>query len=212
MYVILHSHSKLNKMKNILHVISSPRGESSFSIKLGNSIVEKIQTAHPDSVVTTTDLTNSVLPHLSASHLASFFTPAEQRTQENKETIRESDAAIAEVQQADFIVIGLPLYNFSIPSTLKAWIDHITRAGITFKYSENGPEGLLKNKKLYIAMASGGIYSEGPTQAYDFATPYLKSVFGFLGITDVEIIRVEGTSIPNVMETALEKGISSIAV
>lgn len=199
-------------MKNILHIISSPRGENSFSVKLGNAIVEKIEAANPGSTVKVTDLTTSALPHISASHLASFFTPEEQRTPDNKEIIRESEEAIADIQNADIIVIGTPLYNFGIPSTLKAWIDHIMRSGITFRYSENGPEGLLKNKKLYIAMASGGIYSEGPTALYDFATPYLKGVFAFLGITDIEIYRVEGTSVPDVMEHALEKGIESVLV
>ncbi|GEP51390.1 FMN-dependent NADH-azoreductase [Flavobacterium noncentrifugens] len=199
-------------MKNILHIISSPRGDASFSIKLGNAIIEKIETANPGSIVRTTNLNDSILPHLSASHLASFFTPEDQQTSDNKETARASEEAIADLKWADVIVVGVPVYNFGIPSALKAWVDHIARAGKTFNYSASGAEGLLKNKKVYVALASGAVFSEGPMQAYDFASPYLKSVLGFLGITDVETYRVEGTAIPDLAENALEKGIDSITV
>ena len=97
---------------------------------------------------------------------------------------------------ADTIVIGAPRYNFGIPWTLKAWVDHIARAGVTFRYTAEGPEGLMKDKKVYVAMSSGGIYSEGPTAGYDFVAPYLKAVLGFLGITDVTVVRVEGHRLP----------------
>ncbi len=107
---------------------------------------------------------------------------------------------------ADTIVIGAPRYNFGIPSTLKAWVDHIARAGVTFRYTA---EGLVKGKKVYVAMSSGGIYSEGPTAGYDFVAPYLKAVLGFLGMTDVTVVRAEGTAFPNLQPTALEKGLAS---
>lgn len=199
-------------MKNILHIISSPRGEASFSIRLGNAIVEKAKAAYPGSTVKEHNLTTDNFPHLEESHLNAFFTPAENRTPANIEALSHSDQAIKEIMDADIIVIGAPLYNFSIPSNLKAWIDHIARAGITFKYDENGPEGLIKGKKLYIAMSTGAVYSEGVFQAYDFASPYLKAVLGFLGLTDVTIVRAEGTSIPGIQDTALEKGIESIVL
>lgn len=199
-------------MKKILHIISSPRGAASMSIKLGNAIIEKIQAAYPDATVTESNLVKKQFPHLEESHLAAFFTPAERRSVENQEAIRHSDEAIQEIQDADIIVIGVPFYNFGIHSTLKAWIDHIARAGVTFKYGENGPEGLIKGKKVYLAIASGGIYSDGPMQGFDFAAPYLKSVLGFLGMTDVSIFRVEGASIPVVQDNALEKGIESIII
>lgn len=199
-------------MKNILHIISSPRGESSYSIRLGNAIIEKVQTLHPNSVVKVRNVANENLPHLSSSHLESFFAPKDALTDQNKETIRESDEAVAELQQADIIVIGVPLYNFGMPSSLKAWIDHVVRSGVTFQYGANGVEGLLKNKKVYIALASGGIYSDGAMQFMDSVSPYLKNVFAFVGITDFEIVRAEGTSMPDFMHTALEKGISSITV
>lgn len=199
-------------MKKILHIISSPRGAASMSIKLGKAVIERIQANYPGSTVTESNLVQKQFPHLEEAHLAAFFTPADHRSEENLAAIRHSDEAISEIQSADIIVIGVPLYNFSIHSTLKAWIDHIARAGITFKYGEHGPQGLIQGKKVYLAIASGGIYSEGPMQAYDFATPYLKSVLGFLGMTDVTVFRVEGVSMPVVQDTALEKGIESIVI
>ena len=197
-------------MKKILHIISSPRGEASMSIKLGYAIIEKIKTEYPGSTVKENNLVEKHFPHLEEAHLTSFFTPAEDRTPEDIEAIKHSDDAINEIRDADIIVIGAPLYNFSIHSTLKAWLDHVVRAGVTFKYDENGPEGLIKGKKVYIALASGGIYSEGPMKPFDFAEPYLKHMLSFIGLTDIGVFRVEGSSIPGIKDTALEKGISSI--
>jgi FMN-dependent NADH-azoreductase len=199
-------------MKKILHIISSPRGSESISIKLGNQIVEKIQAAYPGSTVTERNLVTEQFPVLEEAHLASFFTLAEQRTPESVEAARHSEEAIAQLMDADIIVIGAPLYNFSIHASLKAWIDHVVRAGITFKYDENGPEGLIKNKKVYVAMSSGGIYTEGPMQSYDHAVPYLKTILGFVGLTDIEVIRVEGLSVPVVQDTAFEKGVNSVVI
>ncbi|HTE01062.1 MAG TPA: NAD(P)H-dependent oxidoreductase [Mucilaginibacter sp.] len=198
-------------MKKILHIISSPRGEASLSIKLGNAIIEKIKAEYPGSTVVENNLVTQHFPHLEEAHLTSFFTPAENRTSANIEAVRHSDEAIQEIEDADIIVIGAPLYNFSIHSSLKAWIDHIVRAGVTFKYDANGPEGLLKKgKKVYIALSSGGIYSEGPMKPFDFVEPYLKHILSFIGLSNITIFRVEGSSIPGVQDTALEKGISSI--
>ncbi|MCX3264501.1 FMN-dependent NADH-azoreductase [Pedobacter agri] len=199
-------------MKKILHIISSPRGGASVSIQLGNAVVSKIQETYPESIVKEKNLAQHPFPHLEEVHLNAFFTPAESRSAENLAAIQHSDEAIAELQEADIIVIGVPFYNFGVPSTLKAWVDHIARAGVTFQYTEQGPQGLITGKKVYLAVASGGIYSDGPMQAYDFATPYLKGVLGFLGMTDVTVFRAEGASIPVVKDTALEKGIESILI
>ena len=199
-------------MKKILHIITSPRGDASMSIKLGNAIVEKIQATYPNSTVKVKDLATNLFPHLEEAHLTSFFTPAENHTAENMEAIKHSEEAIREIKEADIIVIGAPLYNFSIPSTLKAWIDHIARAGITFKYDETGPQGLIKGKKIYIAIASGGIYSDGPYKVADFVEPYLKFMLGFLGMTDISVFRIEGTMVPGIQDTAVEKGIESIVI
>jgi len=197
-------------MKKILHIISSPRGEASLSIKLGNAIIEKIKAEHPGSTVKEINLVTQPFPHLEEAHLASFFTPAENWTSENIAAIKYSEDAIQEILDTDILVIGAPLYNFSIPSNLKAWIDHIVRKGITFKYDENGAEGLIKGKKVYIALSSGGIYSDGPMQPFDYAEPYLKFILTFIGLTDISVFRAEGSSIPGMQDTALEKGISSI--
>lgn len=196
----------------ILHLISSPRGNAFFSIKLGNAIVEKLQAANPDSTLTTHDLTNTPFPHLEEVHINSFFTPQENHTAEFTEAIKHSNEAIAELKDADVIVIGAPLYNFGIPSTLKAWIDHIARAGQTFSYSEKGPEGLVKNKKVYLAISSGGVYSEGPMKPFDFTESYLRSVLGFMGMTDITAYRAEGVSIPDLKDMALDKAIESISI
>jgi FMN-dependent NADH-azoreductase len=197
-------------MKKILHIISSPRGEASFSIKLGNAVIKKIQTAYPGSTVKESNLVEKQFPHLEEAHLTSFFTPAENRTPENRAAVRHSDEAIQEILDADIIVIGAPMYNFTIHSALKAWFDHIVRAGVTFKYDQHGVEGLIKGKKVYIAETTGGIYSEGPMQTHDYIAPYLKTILGHIGMTDITIFRVEGTAIPGIQDTALEKGINSI--
>jgi FMN-dependent NADH-azoreductase len=199
-------------MKKILHIISSPRGAASFSIKLGNAIIEKIKAEYPGSTVTENNLVDKQFPHLEESHITSFYTPAENRTPENQAAVKHSDEAIQEILDADIIVIGAPMYNFTIHSALKAWFDHIVRAGVTFKYDQNGLEGLIKGKKVYIAETTGGIYTEGPMQAYDFAAPYLKTILAHIGMTDITVFRIEGTSIPGIQDTAVEKGINSVVL
>ena len=196
----------------ILNLISSPRGDASFSIKLGDAIIEKLQAANPGSTVKVHNLVKTPFPHLEEVHLNSFFTPKENHTPEMTEAIKHSDQAIAEITDADVIVIGVPMYNFSIHSTLKAWIDHLARAGKTFQYTANGPEGLVKNKKVYLAIATGGVYSDGPMKAYDFTEPYLRTILGFLGMTDVTAFRVEGVNMPDLKDQALEKAIAAITV
>ena len=199
--------------KKILHIISSPQGDASVTKKLGNAIIEKITAKYPDSVVTERDLTTNLFPHLDKVQIGSWFTPAENRSPRQMSAIQISDEAIAEMQEADIYVIGAPFYNFAIPSTLKAYFDHIARPGITFRYNDNGqPEGLLKGKKAYVATASSGVYSEGEFQSFDFVSPYLQFLLGFLGITDVSIIRVEGRKIDGIKETAFEKGVERIAI
>ncbi|MGE8525678.1 FMN-dependent NADH-azoreductase [Chryseobacterium rhizosphaerae] len=199
-------------MKQVLHIISSPRTESSVSKKLGSAVVEKIKNRYPEIILKKRDLTNPLFPHLEEKQINAFFTPVEHRTPEQLEFIKLSDTVISELQEADFIVIETPLYNFSITSTLKSWLDHVARAGVTFRYDENGPEGLLKNKKVYLAFSSGGIYSEGEKQSYDFVIPYLEKTLGFMGMTDISVVRAEGLSVPIIQETALQKGIESIVV
>lgn len=179
----------------ILHIDTSPMGERSVSRKLGAKVLAELQSRFPGSTLVTRDLVAKPLPHLNGLILGAFFTPAEQHTPELAAAAAESNAAIAELKAADIIVIGAPMWNFGIPSSLKAWIDHIARAGHTFKYGANGPEGMLdKGKKVIIVSSRGGIYSSGPMTAMDFQEDYLRSVLGFIGLTDISFVRAEGVA------------------
>lgn len=199
-------------MKHILHLISSIQEKGSHSIQLGRTIVEKIQEKYPGSTLEELNLVDIEIPHLNPAVLRTFFIPGDQLTEEEKASIRFSDEMVKQLLAADIIVIGAPLYNFTIHTALKAWIDHITRAGITFGYGENGPVGKVTGKKVYVAMSSGGVYSEGPGKANDFVAPYLNAFLGFLGMTDLTVIRAEGLKVPGVKEYAMDKAIDSIAI
>jgi FMN-dependent NADH-azoreductase len=199
-------------MKRILHLISSLQGKGSYSIKLGHAIVEKIQEKYPGSTLEELNLVDIEIPHLNPEVLRTFFIPGDQLNEDEKASIRFSDRVVEQLLAADIIVIGAPLYNFTIHSSLKAWIDHITRAGITFGYGENGPVGKVTGKKVYVAMSSGGIYSEGPGKANDFVAPYLNAFLGFLGMTDQTVFRAEGLKVPGVKDHAMEKAIGSITI
>lgn len=200
-------------MKHILHLKSSLQGAASYSIKLGHAIVEKILEKYPASTLEELNLVDSEIPHLSPNNLRTLFTPAEQLTEEDKKSNSLSDELVKQLLAADIIVIGAPLINFTIHTSLKAWIDHITRPKITFGYGEDGrPIGMVTGKKIYIAMSSGGIYSEGPGKANDFVAPYLAAFLGFLGMTDLTVFRAEGLKVPGVKEQAMEKAIDSITI
>lgn len=172
---------------NILQINSSVRGSSSTSTRIATSVVEQLKRLHPEASVTVRDLDKH--PVLDSQALGALFTPAEARTQEQKDRVAQDDATIAQLLEADTIVIGVPLYNFGEPVQLKAWIDSISRAGVTFRYTSNGPEGLVKGKKVYVAFARGGKYRDTPA---DTQTPYLRNVLAFLGMTDVTFLHAEG--------------------
>ncbi|NSL53890.1 FMN-dependent NADH-azoreductase [Uliginosibacterium aquaticum] len=174
---------------NILQINSSVRGDASASTRLANSIVSRLRALDPSASLTVREAGSQ--PILDEAALGAIFTPAEARTPEQAARAAIDFAAIAEVQAADVIVIGVPMYNFGVPVQLKAWIDAIAKAGVTFQYTANGPEGLLKGKKVYLALARGGLYRDTPA---DSQTPYLKSVLGFLGLSDVSFIHAEGLS------------------
>ena len=200
----------ISVMKKILHIISSPRGDESFSIKLGKEVLKQLTDIYPGSTVAEVDLLERNVPYLTSGHIRTFFTPTEHLTVEDLETIKYSDAAIDQLMAADIIIIGAPLYNFSIAATLKSWIDHIARPGKTFRYNKEGAEGLVKNKKVYVIISSGAVYSEGKWQSYDFVTSYLKALLGFIGMTDVTFFRAEGLNISGLKDHALEKAIQDI--
>jgi FMN-dependent NADH-azoreductase len=179
-------------MATLLYINSSVRNEGSISRQVTGEFISKWKAARPGDNVVERDLAAQPLPHLNEEMLGAFFTPAEQRSAAQAQAARLSDDAVAELVSADIIVIGAPMYNFSVSSGLKAWIDHVARAGLTFKYTESGPVGLLQGKKVYVFTSRGGVYSQGPAKSMDFHETYLRGVLGFLGLTDVSFIHTEG--------------------
>ena len=176
----------------LLHIDSSILGQNSASRELSAAWVKNWRAKNPGGEVRYLDLAEKPLAHLSGESLAARALPVEQRNLAQQREIEVSDRTLGEFLAADVIVIGAPMYNFSIPSQLKAWIDRIAVAGKTFRYTANGPEGLAKGKKVVIVSSRGGIHSSGPTLAMDHQEAYLRDMFGFLGITDIEFVRAEG--------------------
>ena len=182
-------------MATLLKIDSSPMGEHSISRKLTVQFAASWRKAHPGGEVISRDLSRTELPPVNGLWVGAAYTPEDARSLEQRETLAISDALIAELQRADEYVIGVPMHNFSIPSTLKLWIDQVARRGKTFSYGADGPKGLLTGKKATLLVASGGVYEHGTAMAsLNFVTPYLRAVFGFLGVTDVTIIATEGTA------------------
>ncbi len=186
---------------NILVIKSSVFGDNGNSSALVNAQVDALKAKHPQATVRVRDLSTDPIPHLDGNRVSAFFTSATQRTDEQQAIDAFSLALIDEIKAADHIVLGLPMYNFGIPSQLKSWIDHVARAGITFRYTEKGPQGLLENKPVTVLAARGGIYAG---TSNDTVTPYIKLFFGFIGITDVEFVFPEGLNMgDDVKEKAL---------
>ena len=181
-------------MATLLKIDSSPMGKHSISRKLTAEFAATWQKAHPDGKVISRDLTVTKLPVVNGVWIGAAHTPDGSHSPEQREELAVSDKLIAELQQADEYVFGVPMHNFSIPSTLKLWIDQVARAGKTFSYGAEGPKGLLTGKKATVLIASGGVYERTAMESLNFVTPYLRAVFGFLGITDVKIIAAEGTA------------------
>lgn len=178
-------------MQTLLKINSSilPSGNAN---RLADAFVQRWLEAHPRGRVVERDLTRDPIPHLDEITLTGFGTPAAERTPEQAAAVGLSDALIAELQAADVIVIGVPMYNFGIPSPLKAWIDRVARAGITFKYTESGPVGLVQGKTVYVLAARGGVYAGSE---HDVQSRYLRQVLGFIGMTDIEFVYAEGLAL-----------------
>ena len=174
---------------NILQINSSARREASNSTRLAARLVQRLREADPTASVTVRDLNATPHPVLDEAALGALFAPAGERTPEQAARVALDDVLITEIQAADSVVLGVPMYNFGVPAPLKNWIDAISRAGVTFRYTEKGPEGLLKGKKVYVVLARGGKYRDTPA---DTQVPYLKMVLTFLGLTDLYFIYAEG--------------------
>jgi FMN-dependent NADH-azoreductase len=179
-------------VSQILLIQSSSNLASSVSRDLAAAYARDYAAAHPGSTVIERDLVAAPLPHLGVDLLGGIFGQPEALTGEQKAALAVSDTLVDELLASPLIVIGVPMYNFSIPSALKAWIDHVIRAGRTFQYTAEGPQGLATGRKAVLFLASGGFYSDGPYKPYDFQETYLRTVLGFIGITDVTVIRAEG--------------------
>jgi FMN-dependent NADH-azoreductase len=183
---------------NILQINSSARVAGSHSTNLAKQISARLLEQHANAQLVSRDLAVTPQPALDELALQALFTPTDKRTPEQAVRVALDDALIAEVQSADVLVIGAPMYNFGISSQLKNWIDAISRAQVTFRYTAAGPEGLLKGKKVYVVLTRGGLYRNTPN---DTQMPYLKAFFGFLGMTDVEFIYAEGLAMGTEGET-----------
>ena len=181
-------------MPTLLHLDSSPL-DSSISRELTREFVKTWKTAHPDGSVIYRDVAAHKAQPIDAKWIGAAYTPEESLTAGQKEELAFSEELIGELQKADEYVFGVAMHNFSIPATLKLWIDQIARRGRTFSYGANGPEGLLKGKKATILAASGGAYEAGtPMGSFNFADPYLKTVLSFLGVTDVTVVNAGGAA------------------
>ena len=186
-------------MKNILVINSSISGSNGNSNKLVQFLLAQLS----DVQVTEIDLNAQPLPHLEMSEIGAWMTPAAERSSEQQALAARSDELIAKVEAADAIVFGVPMYNFALPSQLKALLDRLARAGVTFKYTETGPVGLLKDKPVIFALARGGIYANTPA---DSQVPFLKTFFNFIGLTQLHFVYAEGL---NMGPEAAEKGLAA---
>ena len=185
-------------MATLLHVNSSPMGGASITRSLSNEFVRKWREANPAGEVITRDLTTSELTGIDAGWIGASYTPAGSLTPAQNELLALSDTLIGELQRADEWVFGIPMHNFSVTASFKLWLDQIVRAGKTFSYVDGVPSGLLKNKKAYFVIASGAMYEPGsPMAPLDFVRPYLRTIFGFMGVTDLTFHGVGGVAAIN---------------
>ena len=178
------------KTFHVLRIDSSVRREDSVSRRLGEAVIGRLADRHPDMRVSRVDL-GTGMPPIDADWVSANFTPAEQRSRAQQSRLQASDEAVRALAAADAVVLTAPVYNFSVPSALKAWIDHICRAGMTFRYTADGPQGLLAARPGYLARVSGGVPFGSDV---DFASTYLRQVFRFIGIEDVRLIAAEGVA------------------
>jgi FMN-dependent NADH-azoreductase len=179
-------------MSRVLVIESSARQQGSVSRELTQQFIANWQAAHPADQIQIRDVAAEPVPHLDATLLGGWMTPSEQQTEAEKAALALSNQLTDELLAADVLVLAAPMYNFAIPSTLKAWLDHVLRAGVTFKYTETGPQGLLTGKRAFVLTARGGIYAGS---GLDHQEPYLRQALAFIGIHDVQFIHAEGLNL-----------------
>ena len=196
-------------MSQILLITSSPRANS-HSTRVARKLAEKLA-SRPGSGLTVRDLTHQPLPHIDDSFAVARNTPPDLLTSAQKSALSLSDKLLAELFAADTLIVAAAMVNFGIPSSLKAYIDYVVRPGVTFRYGAQGPEGLVKAKKAYLVVARGGVYTQGPMRAFNFQDTYLTAALGFIGITDVEVIAIEGIAFgPEVAEKAVNTALARV--
>lgn len=199
-------------MSRILFVTSSPRGAASLSTKVATALVDRLQAQSPGATIVHRDLAAQPLPHIGEDFLAAQALAAEARSPAQQAALALSDTLVQELFAADTIVIASAMINFGLASTLKSWFDYLLRAGVTFRYDETGVHGLVGGKKAYLVEARGGVYSDGPAKAFDFQEPYLRHLLGFMGVTDIESIAVEGVAYgPDVAEKAVAGALDKVS-
>ena len=195
-------------MTTLLQVNASIQSEKGQSSQLANRFVNRFRGQNPGAKILVRDVAASdTVPHLNAERFGAFVTPADARNAEQATVVAYSDGLISELKQADVIVIGLPMYNFGVPSQLKAYFDHIARVGVTFRYTEKGPVGLLTGKKVYVFAARGGVYAGTPM---DTQTSYVRDFLRFIGLADVEFVYAEGLASPQSKDAVLAKAAAAI--
>ena len=194
---------------NILHIDCSPGDPStSYSRQVSAALAASL-TEGTNATLTHRDLAAAPPPHIDGALRSGWTAETGSRTPPQVEVVTRSEGLIAELKHADVVVIGTPMYNFTVPSTLKAWIDHVAIAGQTFRYTPQGPQGLLTGKKAFLALASGGVYSQGPAAGLEHLETYLRGFLGFLGFSEVHAVRVEGIAFgPDIASAALAKALS----
>ena len=197
-------------MQNILIVTSSALGQSSVSGRIADEYEALLRRVRPDAAVVRRDVGGEPIPHLTADTVGALRGAADSDAA--RRTLELSDALVAELKAADLIVIASPMYNFGISSTLKAWFDHVLRAGVTFRYTENGPEGLLDGKQAVVIESRGGLYSEGPAAAMDGQEGHLRTMLGFMGVRDVTFVRAEKLAFgPDSAEASIAAAVAELA-
>jgi len=197
-------------MTQVLIIEASPRGADSASHRLSGKVKERLRTLYPEARFVEHDLAKDDLPHLDYPTVKAIFTKDAAEKESLKEVLRLSDQLTEEVLSSDLLVIASPMWNFGLPSSLKAWIDHIVRPGKTFQYAGAGVEGLARGKKAILVLASGGVFTEGPWKSWDTVEPYLRQILGFIGINDVQTVRAQGMNIPALASHAIPDGEKTI--
>lgn len=197
-------------MKQVLMIEISPRGQESASRAVADALAARLGDLYPSARLVRRDLAAVHLPHLDGTTLRAIATPDPAEAARLEDHARLSDQLTDELLASDLLVIATPMWNFGIPSALKAWIDLVVRPGRTFRYGPDGVDGLAKGRKAILVIASGGVFTEGPWRPWDFVEPYLRQILGFIGIADVQVVRVEGMNIPALAPDAVRKAKASV--